>query len=93
MSVLSVQGLVVLAITFFDGLLLKKSNSKLFLVSMKLLPYYGNPLQRACMGLFFPWKCVQEAARDPKKSVKVNFHRSQLGIDVGKHRPSKKAWD
>ncbi len=33
---------------------------------------------------------MQEAARDPKKPVKVNFQGSQLVIDVGKHRPSKK---
>jgi hypothetical protein len=43
---------VVLAISFFDGLLLKKLKSKLFLASMKLLPNYENPLQRACRGYF-----------------------------------------
>ncbi len=31
--------------------------------SMKLLPNYDNPL-RDPAGVFCPWKCLQEAARD-----------------------------
>jgi len=41
-------------------------------------------------GYFFHGNAYRKPTEILKNPVKVNFHGSQLGIDVGKHRPSKK---